>query len=128
MFQLSEKEKEEVVAICDHLRNLRFSPVLPYAFTEHGAIMLASVLNSTRAIGVSIYAVRAFVELRETLTRQKTLAHKLAELERSIERHDGEIQSLFNAIRRLMTPSEPKRRKIGFLVKERAARYRKVER
>lgn len=122
-FQLSEHEKSEVVANCDHLKNLRFSPVLPYAFTEHGAIMLASVLNSFRAIEVSMYVVRAFVNLRETLAMHRTLAQKLSELERRFEKHDEEIQSLFHAIRQLMTPPEPKRGKIGFILKERAAKY-----
>jgi len=123
MFRLSEQEKSEVVANCDHLRNLRFSPVLPYAFTEHGAIMLASVLNSVRAIEVSIYVVRAFVNLRETLMKHRTLAQKLSELERRFEKHDEEIQSLFHAIRQLMMPPEPNRRKIGFILRERAAKY-----
>jgi hypothetical protein len=124
MFQLSEREKSEVVANCDHLKNLRFSPVSPYAFTEHGAIMLASVLNSTRATEVSIFVVRAFVNLRETLLKHRTLAQKISELERRSEKHDEEIQSLFHAIRQLMTTPEPNRRKIGFIVKERHARYR----
>ncbi len=123
MFQLSEQEKSEVVANCDHLKNLKFSPVLPRAFTEHGAIMLASVLNSSRAVEVSIYVVRAFVNLREALARDRSLAQKLSELERRFERHDEEIQSLFQAIRQLMTPPEPTRRKIGFILKERAAKY-----
>jgi hypothetical protein len=125
MFQLSEQEKSEVVANCDHLHNLRFSPVLPHAFTEHGAIMLASVLNSRRAVDVSIYVVRAFVNLRETLAKHKTLAQKLFELERRFEKHDEEIQSLFHAIGGLMTPPEPNRRKIGFILRERAAKYGK---
>ena len=123
MFQLSEQEKSEVVANCDHLKNLKFSPVLPHAFTEHGAIMLASVLNSSRAIEVSMYVVRAFVNLRETLARHRNLARKLSELERRFEKHDEEIQSLFHAIRQLMTAPDPKRRKIGFILKERAAKY-----
>jgi cell division protein FtsB len=123
MFQLSEQEKSEVVANCDHLKNLRFSPVLPHAFTEHGAIMLASVLNSGRAIEVSIYVVKAFVNLRETLAKHRTLTQKLSKLERKFEKHDEEIQSLFHAIRQLMTPPDPKRHKIGFILRERAAKY-----
>ena len=65
MFQLTSTEKAEVVANCDHLKKLKFSPVRPFVFTEHGAVMVASVLNSKRAIEVSIYVVRAFVALRE---------------------------------------------------------------
>ena len=65
LFQLTETEKAEVVANCDHLTKLKFSPNPPYAFTEHGAIMAASVLNSPSAVEVSVYVVRAFVQLRE---------------------------------------------------------------
>jgi hypothetical protein len=114
MFQLSEKEKAEVVANCDHLKRLKFSPNLPYAFTEHGAIMLATVLNSPVAVQASIQVVRAFVKLRQMLSTNKELAHKLSQLERKIEKHDDEIKAIFNAIRQLMTPPETKKRKIGF--------------
>ncbi len=71
MFQLTVDEKAEVVASCDHLSRLKFSPVLPFAFAEHGAIMAASVLNTQRAADVSIYVVRAFVRLREILSTTK---------------------------------------------------------
>ena len=118
MFQLTKKEKAEVVAICDHLANLKFSPVLPNAFTEHGAIMVVSVLNPKRAIQVSVFVVRAFVKLREMLSTHKELAHKLAALERKLQNHDQSIRSLIVAIRHLMASPEPKRRPIGFRVKE----------
>ena len=114
MFKLTPKEKEEVVANCDHLQRLRFSPALPYAFTEHGAIMAASVLNSRRAIEISVYVVRAFVKLREMLRTHKELARKLAELEKRIEGHDEEIIALFEAIRQLMEPPEKSTKRIGF--------------
>lgn len=122
MFQLSAEEKLEVVTICDHLSKLKYSPVLPYVFTEHGAIMAASVLNSKRAIDVSVYVVRAFVKLRQMLAANKELAHKLAELERKVDSHDGTIQALVAAIRKLMTP-ETKEKKIGFIAKESRAKY-----
>jgi hypothetical protein len=77
MFQLTVEEKAEVVANCDHLRPLRFSPTLPYAFTEYGAVMLASVLNSSVAIAASVQVARAFVKLRELLATHKDLARKL---------------------------------------------------
>jgi len=96
---------------------------LPYVFTEHGAIMLASVLNSPVAVEASVRVVRAFVRLREILSSNRELAQKLAELERKFEGHDAAIRNLFEAIRQLLTPPEPKRRKIGFHVKETAARY-----
>lgn len=96
---------------------------LPYAFTEHGAVMLASVLNSPIAIKASIQVVRAFVRLREILTTHKELGEKLVQLEKKIGRHDEEIRTLFEAIRRLMQPPEKPRRQIGFRVKEPKACY-----
>ena len=84
MFQLGAEEKAEVVAKCDHLARLKFSATYPYAFTEHGAIMLAAVLNTPRTIQVSVFVVRAFVKLREMLATHKELAYKLAEMERKI--------------------------------------------
>ncbi len=67
MFQLTPEERSEVVANCDHLSKLKFSPVLPCAFTEHGAIMAASILNTPRAIETSVLVVRAFVRLRKQI-------------------------------------------------------------
>lgn len=117
MFRLTPHEKREVVTVCDHLRSLKFSPVLPYAFTEHGALMLANVLSSTRAVAMSLSIVRAFIRLREILSAHKTLSHKLVELERKIGTHDEAIRNIVTAIRQLMTPpvepEKPKRR-IGF--------------
>ena len=87
----------------------------PYAFTEQGVAMLSSVLNSERAIQVNIAIMRAFVKLRQILSTHKELAHKLNELERKIEKHDVDIQSIFGAIRQLMAPPPEKpRRIIGF--------------
>jgi len=97
---------------------------LPYAFTEQGVAMLATVLNSERAIQVNIAIIRVFVKFREILSTHKELAHKLAELERKIERHDEEIKVVFDAIRQLMAQPAPKEKKIGFRVRESNARYR----
>jgi len=93
---------------------------LPYAFTEHGAIMVTMVLNSPRATEVSVYVVRAFVELRDTLVAHKELAKRLDELESRLERklatHDQAIAGILDAIRQLMVPPEPtKKRRIGFV-------------
>jgi hypothetical protein len=96
---------------------------LPYVFTEHGAIMLASVLNSPVAVEASVRVVRAFVRLREILASNRELAQKLAELERKFEGHDDAIRNIFEAIRQLLASPEPKRRKIGFHVKESTGRY-----
>ena len=86
----------------------------PWAFTEHGAIMAANVLYSRRAVQMSVYVVRAFVRLRAILATHKELDKKLAELERRVKSHDEHIQSLFEAIRRLMAPEIPRARRIGF--------------
>lgn len=123
MFQLTADEKEQVVANCDHLQNLKYSPNLPYAFTEHGAIMLASVLNSQRAIEASLFVVRAFVRLRDLLATHKELGQKLNEHEQRISRHDADIQAIVKAIRQLMTPPEKPKRRIGFRVGERKVSY-----
>jgi phage regulator Rha-like protein len=87
---------------------------LPYAFTEHGAIMAASVLNSERADDMSIFVVRAFVRMREALAANQQILSKLTELEHRVESHDGNIQELIEAIRELMEPPPAKNRRIGF--------------
>jgi hypothetical protein len=93
-------------------KNIKYRP---YAFTEHGAIMAASVLNSERAVTVSVYVVRAFVKLRHMLAAHKELALKLEELQRKVEGHDREIVAIVEALRELMAPPpEPSRKRIGF--------------
>ena len=91
---------------------------MPYAFTEHGAIMAATILNSPRAVEMSIYVVRAFVHLREMLASNKELARRFAQLETRLEKklvaHDEAIAATLAAIRQLMHPPVPKRRPIGF--------------
>jgi len=93
----------------------------PYAFTEHGAIMAASVLNTPRAVEMSVFVVRAFVRLRAFIATHKELAEKLAELERKLAGHDEQIVAIIDAIRRLMAPparpdapAPPDKRRIGF--------------
>jgi hypothetical protein len=86
----------------------------PYAFTEHGAIMAASVLNSPRAIEMSIFVVRAFVGLRHTTLANREIVKKLTELEQRVDHHEGDIGETVSAIRRLMTPRTVRRRRIGF--------------
>lgn len=86
----------------------------PNAFTEHGAIMAASVLNSKRAIDMSIFVVRAFVEMRQTMATNQHIVSKLGELEARLDSHDGELQELVEAIRELVAPLPAKNRRIGF--------------
>lgn len=115
MFQLTDKEKMEVVTNCDHLSKLKFSATLPYVFTEHGVIMAASVLNSEKAVQISVYVVRVFVKLRQILIEDKSLASKIIKLEKQIEAHDVAIHSLVTAIKELATSILPvRRKKIGF--------------
>ena len=121
MFQLNEVEKKELVTNCDHFRRLKHSPSLPYAFTEHGAVMLASILNSPTAVQASIAVVRAFIHLREILATHKELARKLAALEKRIQGHDEEIVAIFEAIRQLMAPPEQPRKRIGFALESKAS-------
>lgn len=121
MFQLNKTEKLEVVTNCDHLAKLKFSPTMPYAFTEHGALMLGNVLKSERATEISLLVVRTFVQLREMLSTHKELAAKLETLERKIGSHDQAIAGLIDAIRQLMTPSEKSKRSIGFIVSDAAS-------
>jgi len=111
MFQLTAEERAEVVANCDHLSRLKFSPTLPYAFTEHGAIMAASVLNTERAVEVSVYVVRAFVRLREMVATHRELARKIEKLEK---RYDSQFRVVFDALRGLMEPPATKKRRVGF--------------
>jgi hypothetical protein len=97
---------------------------LPWVFTEHGAIMLASVLNSDIAVQASVRVVRAFVRLREMVAANAQLAAKLEELERRLDSHDEAIVDLFAALKRLLEPEAKPKRQIGFHVRERSARYR----
>ena len=115
MFQLSAEEKSKVVANCDHLSKLKYSSSLPYAFTEHGAIMAANVLNSPRAIEVSVYIVRAFVKLRQMIAENKELSRKIVQIERHLADHDEQIIELVKAIKQFLKSDPlPKKRRIGY--------------
>ena len=114
MFPLTKEERNELVAICNRFKTMKHSSVLPYAFTEHGVAMLASVLNSERAIKISIIIIKTFVKLREILSTHKELVYKLRELESKIEKHDVKIQEILDAIRQLMKPPEETKKNIGF--------------
>ena len=87
----------------------------PLVFTEHGALMAAAVLNSPRAVEVSIYVVRAFVQMREGLARHREVGKRLDELERRVGTHDHAIADILGALRQLTRPAEPRRRRIGFV-------------
>jgi len=115
MYQLTEEEKEEVVAKCDHLKSLKYSPQLPYVFTEHGAVMLASVLNSDRAIEVNIQIIRVFTQMREMLMTNQEILLKLEQLEKQTFRNADDIQVIFDHLKQLLIPPEQANRpRIGF--------------
>jgi hypothetical protein len=115
MFQLNSAEAERLVSqnVIPHKKY--FGGALPHAFTEHGVAMLSSVLNSPRAVQVNIQIMRTFAKLREIISQHRDLARRLDALER---KYDAQFKVVFDAIRQLMTPSEPKKRPIGFLVEE----------
>ena len=120
IFQLSKVEFQNLKSqiVTSNWGGLRRAA--PYAFTEQGVAMLSSVLNSRRAVQVNIEIMRAFVRLRELMATHKDLVRRLDKMEK---KYDAQFRVVFDAIRELMTPPEPKKRKIGFLVKERVARY-----
>jgi hypothetical protein len=124
MFELSQEEYESLRRQFGTLKRGEHSKYLPYAFTEQGVAMLSSVLRSKRAVQVNIEIMRAFVRLRQLMSTHKDLARKLEALEK---RYDAQFKVVFDAIRQLMTPPEPGKRKIGFVVKERGAKYGRSE-
>ena len=86
MFQLNKAEKERVVTNCDHLKVLKFSPVLPYVFTEYGVAMLSGVLNSKKAIQVNIQIINAFVKMRQMLADNQEIKEKIRELDEKYDK------------------------------------------
>lgn len=114
-FQLTAEEKTEVVANCDHLKNLKFSKNLPHAFTEHGALMAANVLNSPEAVKMSVFVIRAFIKQREALAANTTILKRLAEIDKTLLLHDSALRDLYQKLLPLLQPpSDPPRRRIGF--------------
>jgi len=116
MFQLTAEESSSLRSQFATLKTGRgqHRKYLPYVFTEHGAIMAATILDSPRAVEMSVYVVRAFVQLREMLASKTALVRKLNELDGKLKNHDEAITAILSAIRELMNPPPPKRRGIGF--------------
>jgi phage regulator Rha-like protein len=125
MFQLSPNEQENLRShFATSSSGHGGRRHLPYAFTEHGAIMVATVLSTKRAIEMSVFVVRAFVRLRDMLATNARVAGKLTELESRLKGHDASIHAIIEAIRELMAPHPRKRRRIGFRVPARALKAR----
>jgi hypothetical protein len=115
LFRLTENEKNEVVTNCDHLTRLKFSPNLPVAFTEHGAIMAATVLNSPEAVAMSVFVVRAFMQMREQLAANAAILKRLAEIDQTLMQHDSALCAIWTKLQPLLAPPpEPPKRRIGF--------------
>ena len=120
MFQLTKEEKEQVVTNCDHLSSLKFSPALPYAFTEQGIAMLSSVLHSKQAIQVNIAIMRTFVKLREILATNSALRRKIEAMER---RYDEQFKLVFKVLSEMVMPTPKSKSQIGYLAE--AKRHKK---
>lgn len=120
VFRLSDGETKELVTICDRFQMLKHSVSNPMAFTEQGVAMLSGVLKSPRAVEVNVAIMRTFVKLRRMLESSEELSRKLAELE---SKYDEQFRIVFEAIRELMIPPEPKRNPIGFHANEEPAVY-----
>ena len=122
MFQLTEHEKEEVVAICVHLKKIKFSPYLPFVFTEHGAVMLASVLNSDRAIHVNIQIVRIFNKMRDIMLSHKDLLLEIQKINNKLTSHEDKILLVFEYLKQFEQSKkqeleQEKRVRIGYIKK-----------
>ena len=118
MFQINTKEKEAIIKVYKHLEPLKFSRTLPFVFTEHGAVMLASVLNSDTAILMNIQIVRVFTKMKELLLSNKDILFKLERLEKDVTENKQDIAMIFEALKQLLNPQKQKRTMIGFLRKE----------
>ena len=121
MFRLTRAEKDQLVATVGHLSRMKFAPVLPFAFTEHGAIQAANVLNSSQAVAMGVHVVRAFVKARQLAVSHKDLALKLAAFEKrlmqatvQLHEHDEAIENIVLAIRELTAEPAKTPRRIGF--------------
>lgn len=115
LFRLTEKEKMEVVTNCDPLARRKFSPNLPVAFTEHRAIMAAMVLNSPEAVTMSVFVVRAFLQMREQLVANAAILKRLAEIDKTLLEQDSALRTIWTKLQPLLAPPpETPRRRIGF--------------
>ncbi len=115
MFKLSEKEWKELITNCDNLGALKFSPIVPSAFTEQGVAMLSGILRSKKAISVNIAIMRAFVKMRELIDENKDLKKKLDLLE---SKYDKQFHIVFEAMKQLIEKENKPREPVGFKIKK----------
>ena len=114
MFQLSSQELESLKSHFATSNSRGGRRGLPYAFTEHGVLMLSSVLNSDQAIAVNIHIIRVFAKMRELLSTHRDVLLKLEKMEKEINIHDQDIQMIFKYLKELLNPKSGPMRKIGF--------------
>ena len=128
IFALNAAEKLKVITNCNHLARLKFAKSMPFAFTEHGAIMrgpragsprgvlvAATVLNSKQAVTMSVYVVRAFIQMREQLAANSEILRRLAEIDKTLLQHNAGLRDIYQKLRPLLQPAtDPPRRRIGF--------------
>lgn len=121
MFQLNKKEWKELITICDNLPDkIKFSPALPFAFTEHGVTMLASILKSRKAVKMNIAVVRAFIALKQFALNYKDLTYQIKEIKQNVKSHSEQLNHIYDAIENMMDEKEEKKRawrereRIGF--------------
>jgi len=116
MFQITKEEKDSVILQFEHLNKLKFSSTLSYAFTEHGAVMLASVLNSDKAIEVNIQIVRVFTEIRELLASNLNLRLEVEKIKKKVDNQDKNIEVIFKYFDELLEQKEKPRKEIGYKI------------
>lgn len=117
MFKLTRKEQDSLRSQFGTLKRGEHSKFLSMAFTEQGVAMLSSVLNSTKAIEVNIRIIRIFTKMREFLSTNKDILLKLEQLEGKVNKRDHEIHLIFEALKQLLNPQQPPRKRIGFKLK-----------
>lgn len=116
MFQITKDEKDSLISQFEHLNKLKFSSALPYAFTEHGAVMLASVLNSDKAIEVNIQIVRVFTEIRELLASNPNLRLEVEKIKKKVDHQDKNIEVIFRYFDELLEQQQQPRKEIGYKI------------
>lgn len=114
MFRLTAKEVESMVSQNAIPSKQHLGGFLPYAFTEHGVLMLASVLKSDQALNVSIRVIEIFVKMREMLSTNKDILLQMQKIEKKLTAHDNDIRLIFEALKQLINPPQPPRQRIGF--------------
>jgi hypothetical protein len=119
MFELAKQEWKELITNCDKLPDtVKFNPSTPFAFTEHGILMLSSILRSTKAVEVNIQITRTFIKLRKAASSHEELARKIKDLEKTVKGNSNDIKLIFATINTMLNPRLKKKQKIGFKPEE----------